>query len=222
MLEQLHLDLFVFDDGLDDEVAVRHGRQRAGRAEACQGDVHLLLLQAADGDAPLHDLHDVGDPLFESRRRAIEQHGGHAAAHVGVGDARAHETGPDHADALDGLRLDGGIGHAGILLQPLRHEEDADQIAANGACRQRQSKFSISILSPSSSGKLQPRAITSTAATGAGYCPWVVAATWAWATVKRKACWSSLRPTGCCFFLRALFQSPGFDWTMPGHGDTRQ
>ena len=51
---------------------------------------------------------------------------GYAAADVGAGDTRAHDAGAKHAHALGRSGLYRRIAHAGIFLQPLRHEKDGD------------------------------------------------------------------------------------------------
>src|SRR5260370_624919 len=72
----------------------------------------------------------------------------------------------------------------------------------------RGTKWSVSTVSASLRGRLQPLAMASIAARGAGKRPRVDAITWPRATAMAKVSCSSLRPTGCDLRRRASFQDP--------------
>ena len=82
---------------------------------------------AADLDAALHDLGDGGDAFFQGPGDVVEHHDRDAAADVGPAMPAPMMPAPTTPTCSTGLRLDRGIGDAGVLLQPLRHEEHGDR-----------------------------------------------------------------------------------------------
>ena len=121
----------------------------------------------------------AADALFQGRWRRVEHDGAECRGGYAPRRCRSHDAGADDADPLDRPRLHRlASATPGSFCKPLRHEKDGDQVARDRAADQRHER-SVSTLSPSSSGRLQPLAIASSAAIGAGNCPLVLARTMA-------------------------------------------
>src|SRR5207244_12448599 len=95
-LVSLHLEIFVLDNRFNDDVAITHGSQRSGGAEASQRVDDVFGLGAADGDAALQHLRDAPDALFQSLRYGVGERDRNTAANVRPGNPCTHDPAATH------------------------------------------------------------------------------------------------------------------------------
>ena len=117
---------------------------------------------------PCIDLGDRRDALLQGRGHAVEHDGRHAAADVRPGDARAHEAGADDADLLHLARLARDASATpGSFCRRCVMKNTAIRLREIGLPTSG-TNASVSAFSPSSSGRLHPFSMASSAASGAG------------------------------------------------------
>ena len=187
---ELRLDLFVFDDRLDDHVAVGQRADRSAmvavvswpRAASISSDVIRPIL--------MRDCMVCTMAVLPLLRAAAST----SSSSVGMPRRRWAPAMPapmmpaPSTPTRSTLRgCTGGVGHARVLLQPLRHEENARSGCATRCCRPAARN------GPSRSSGLLRAACCSFSRwrrwrpAGRGAGPFVLASTWPRATAKVKA-----------------------------------
>ncbi len=87
---------------------------------------------AADLDPAHHDLARGLQSGLDARLVDVDHDGGDARPGIRSRDPRAHQARAEYADTLDFPRLDALIGDPRVAVEPVLHEEDADQVRRDG------------------------------------------------------------------------------------------
>ncbi|MCY1397883.1 hypothetical protein D9M71_129030 [compost metagenome] len=103
--EQRLLGAKVLDYGLDQQVAVVQLVEAVGGDHALRGDCQHVVAQAVARGDVLEQLAVEVECLLDAFRPAVVEAHRQAAVGEQLGDAAAHDTGADDADAAEGRRL---------------------------------------------------------------------------------------------------------------------
>ena len=122
--EELELDRFVLDDGLDHHVTIVERVHTGGVAEEASGGVAILGTQAFAGDGLVH--RSVDAPLRRLGRRSVglDDDGVHAGLRTHLGDARTHRAAAD----------DGNLGDFHCLLPGRGAAQGRGNVAVRRRC----------------------------------------------------------------------------------------
>ncbi len=99
-LKDLHFQVFVLRDGLDHHLAVTQQPEILAELEVATGPIGLLFRDFARRDGSIEGTLDAGLTLGEGLGVALDHDDVGAGARTDLGDSRAHQTTPDHANSF--------------------------------------------------------------------------------------------------------------------------